>query len=230
LRNVMAGILAFDGMLDADALTDAFTALSRRHEALRTVIVDVDGTPRQRVMPAAPFDMPRFDLSACAEEAQAVEVERLALERAYARSTWHDAAARCLQLAPERWLLRSRCIIASSGWSNGLLRDGSACCTARHALAGQARPRSRCRMRLALRRLRGMAARAGGGALAGASGLLGAPRRRTPGARIASGSAEAAPSTPRGVVIGAVAEMAARCAIRGRARRDAVHAAACRVY
>jgi len=50
------------GELRIAALESAFSQLIDRHEALRTVVLDVDGTPLQVVLPASPFVMPITDL------------------------------------------------------------------------------------------------------------------------------------------------------------------------
>lgn len=51
------------GMLDVDALRGAFQALIRRHEALRTLFVETQGTPRQQILPAMAFDLPVEDVT-----------------------------------------------------------------------------------------------------------------------------------------------------------------------
>jgi len=55
---------AFDlrGALDLAALRHAFDALVSRHESLRTVFVEVDDQPRQRVLPAFPLPIAYEDL------------------------------------------------------------------------------------------------------------------------------------------------------------------------
>ncbi|HVS00110.1 MAG TPA: SDR family oxidoreductase, partial [Thermoanaerobaculia bacterium] len=45
------------GPLDVAALEAGLDALLRRHAALRTTLTEADGTPRQRVAPAAPFHL-----------------------------------------------------------------------------------------------------------------------------------------------------------------------------
>jgi len=65
------------GDLDAAALAEALGEIVRRHEALRTTFGVVDGTPVQTVAPAAPFPLPRIDLSGLPEPARGRESERL---------------------------------------------------------------------------------------------------------------------------------------------------------
>lgn len=52
-----------DGPLDAATLTGAFEALVARHEALRTVFVEVDGEPYQTILADAGFRVECVDLS-----------------------------------------------------------------------------------------------------------------------------------------------------------------------
>nr|WP_277991511.1 non-ribosomal peptide synthetase [Corallococcus macrosporus] len=65
-------VLRMDGALDVEALRQAFEALVRRHESLRTTFHDAAEGVRQVIHPAAPMDLPLVDLSALdAGEAQA---------------------------------------------------------------------------------------------------------------------------------------------------------------
>ena len=50
------------GALDVDALTRAVGALVARHASLRTVFVEIDDEPRQRVLPIMPLDVKDVDL------------------------------------------------------------------------------------------------------------------------------------------------------------------------
>ena len=78
VANVTAG-LSLRGPLDTEALEAAAATLVSRHEALRTVLVDVDGDPCQQILPelAAPFTV--VDLSAADDaEAQAAALARQA--------------------------------------------------------------------------------------------------------------------------------------------------------
>ncbi len=50
----MPGAVWLEGALDVTALEQAFSAVVARHESLRTLFVEHDGAPRQRVLPAQP--------------------------------------------------------------------------------------------------------------------------------------------------------------------------------
>ncbi|HVR95385.1 MAG TPA: amino acid adenylation domain-containing protein, partial [Thermoanaerobaculia bacterium] len=73
--------IRLEGPLDAAALAASLGEIVRRHEALRTVFPARDGRPVQRVAPAAPFVLPRVDLSGLGPAALA-EARRLAAEDA----------------------------------------------------------------------------------------------------------------------------------------------------
>jgi amino acid adenylation domain-containing protein/non-ribosomal peptide synthase protein (TIGR01720 family) len=69
--------LRLAGRLDADALARALAEIVRRHEALRTVFLGLEGRPVQRVEPAAPVPLPVDDLSALPEAAREAEMRRV---------------------------------------------------------------------------------------------------------------------------------------------------------
>jgi amino acid adenylation domain-containing protein len=69
--------LRISGLLHAEALERAVGEIVRRHEALRTVIVDADGVPAQRVLPFAGFRLPVHDLAAMRRDAAEEEARRL---------------------------------------------------------------------------------------------------------------------------------------------------------
>jgi amino acid adenylation domain-containing protein/non-ribosomal peptide synthase protein (TIGR01720 family) len=118
-------VVELDGELDVAALGAAFTALVERHEALRTVVELHDGTPRQRLLPAAPVPLPVEDLSGLPE---AEQDRRIA--RAVDEETYHpfDLAAdlmlrvRLLRRGPRRHLLLlTTSHMAMDGWSFAVL-------------------------------------------------------------------------------------------------------------
>jgi amino acid adenylation domain-containing protein len=67
----IATVLHLSGTLDAEAMRRAFSDLVARHEILRTVFqTAADGTPEQRIVPAAGIVLERMDLSAAAPQDQ----------------------------------------------------------------------------------------------------------------------------------------------------------------
>ncbi|HEX6289131.1 MAG TPA: condensation domain-containing protein, partial [Herpetosiphonaceae bacterium] len=65
------------GHLRVDAFERSLNEIIRRHEALRTTFVAVDGQPRQIVAPALTIPLPLIDLRSLPHAAQATEVQRL---------------------------------------------------------------------------------------------------------------------------------------------------------
>ncbi|MES1245512.1 MAG: amino acid adenylation domain-containing protein [Acidobacteriota bacterium] len=61
LYNVSSA-LRLDGRLDADAFRRSLDEVLRRHEALRTVFPEIDGSPRQVVLPPEPLRLRQADL------------------------------------------------------------------------------------------------------------------------------------------------------------------------
>jgi amino acid adenylation domain-containing protein len=70
------------GAVDPEALRRALEALVHRHEALRTVFPERDGSPVQVVAEPARFDLPSADLSLLPTDVAEREVERLSAEDA----------------------------------------------------------------------------------------------------------------------------------------------------
>ncbi|HEX8273556.1 MAG TPA: condensation domain-containing protein, partial [Longimicrobiaceae bacterium] len=124
------------GRLDVRALRAALADVVARHEALRTVFREVEGTPLQVVLPAVPAPLDVADLRALPEAARAAEAERRVREflrlpfdlsrgpllRAFAVRT--DADGWTLALGVHH--------VASDGWSQGIvLRELAAAYAAR---------------------------------------------------------------------------------------------------
>ncbi|HEX6864438.1 MAG TPA: condensation domain-containing protein, partial [Thermoanaerobaculia bacterium] len=117
-------VLTAEGRLDPDRLAAALGEVVRRHEVLRTVFAERDGSPVQVVLPPAPVPVPVVDLTGTMEEREE-EARRLVEEEA-ARP--FDLAAGPLlrtvvvKLAPERSLvLLNLHHIVTDGWSMGVL-------------------------------------------------------------------------------------------------------------
>jgi amino acid adenylation domain-containing protein len=133
------------GALDEAALERALGEIVRRHEALRTVFAEVDGSPVQVIASVGGFALPVDDLSGLCEADREAEVRRRAREEA--RRAFDLAAgplfrAALLRLGEEdHVLLLSMHHIVSDGWSMGVLfRELSALYAA--YLAGRESPLS----------------------------------------------------------------------------------------
>src|SRR6202043_2125828 len=66
-----------EGRVATDLLEKSWLKIIERHEVLRTVFMDTDGTPIQRVMPRAPFRLNEIDLSNLSPELQQTEADRI---------------------------------------------------------------------------------------------------------------------------------------------------------
>ena len=118
---IISGALELNGVLDSAALERAAAALVERHEALRTVFVEVEGEPRQVVREAGGWALavtdltgqPRERLKAClrVEAARGFDLAQGPLFRAH-----------LYRLAPDTHvLLLAMHHIVSDGWSMGVL-------------------------------------------------------------------------------------------------------------
>jgi amino acid adenylation domain-containing protein/FkbH-like protein len=113
------------GRLDVSALESALSELIRRHEALRTRFVEIDGRPAQVIDEARPVRLRTTDLGACADDEREAEALRLATEEA--RRPFDLAAgpllrAGLLRLSEEEHVvLFTLHHIISDGWSHGIL-------------------------------------------------------------------------------------------------------------
>ena len=111
------------GDLDLDVLRRTLDAIVARHEALRTTIVAIDGTPEQSVAPALSIPLPVTDLSALPD--RETRAQRLAVEEArrpfdLARGPLFRAAL--FRLDPDQHLLVLTVHhIVSDAWSLGVL-------------------------------------------------------------------------------------------------------------
>lgn len=118
-------LLRMVGPLDTDVLSRALSEIVRRHETLRTVFVSDDDGPYQRILPAEPLPIARFDLADLPED------ERMKAAMALAR----DDAAGSFDLVngpilraglvklghDDHLLMMSAHHIAVDGWSFGIL-------------------------------------------------------------------------------------------------------------
>ncbi|MEV7323447.1 amino acid adenylation domain-containing protein [Streptomyces sp. NPDC093970] len=112
--------LRLRGRLDVAALTEALSDVVARHESLRTVFAEVDGTPVQRVLPAADA-RPVVDVLDCADD----EVEAAAdaaVRRPFDLARELPLRATVLRVGAEDHLLvLVMHHIAGDGWSMGPL-------------------------------------------------------------------------------------------------------------
>ncbi|HET9227885.1 MAG TPA: condensation domain-containing protein, partial [Thermoanaerobaculia bacterium] len=113
-------ILTAEGKLDPKRLATALSAVVRRHEVLRTVFAERDGSPVQVIQPPAPVPVPVVDLAGLEEEARRLAEEEAV--RPFDLAAGPLLRAMVLKLAPERSLvLLNLHHIVTDGWSMGVL-------------------------------------------------------------------------------------------------------------
>jgi amino acid adenylation domain-containing protein len=114
-----------EGALDQAALERALSEIVRRHDALRTVFTEVDGSPVQVIAPFGGFALPVEELSGLGEaDGEAAVVRRAGEEarRAFDLSAGPLFRAVLLRLgSQEHVLLLSVHHIVGDGWSMGVL-------------------------------------------------------------------------------------------------------------
>ncbi|HEV8583000.1 MAG TPA: amino acid adenylation domain-containing protein [Thermoanaerobaculia bacterium] len=117
--------LNLQGQLDVAALEAALTELVRRHEALRTTFINLDGEPFQEIAPANAFPLQIVDLQGLEEPVRSAEAAaRLAADamRPFDLGRAPLFRVTLLRLAPERHaLLLTMHHIVSDAWSMGVL-------------------------------------------------------------------------------------------------------------
>ncbi|HST59981.1 MAG TPA: amino acid adenylation domain-containing protein, partial [Longimicrobium sp.] len=121
----MMGITRMDGVLDADALQGAVDTVVARHEALRTVFIQLHGGPVQQVIPGMRIQMDVQDLQAVDAGERDAEVERrarAAQSLPFDLETGPLLRASLLRLAPESHaLVLVMHHVISDGWSRGVI-------------------------------------------------------------------------------------------------------------
>ncbi|HEX9939641.1 MAG TPA: AMP-binding protein, partial [Longimicrobium sp.] len=114
-----------EGALDEAALERSLGEIVRRHEALRTVFAEVDGSPVQVIAPFGAFVLPVEDLSGLGEADREAAVVRRAGEEAarpFDLAAGPLFRAALLRLGEEdHVLLLSMHHVVSDGWSTGVL-------------------------------------------------------------------------------------------------------------
>ncbi|WP_225770548.1 non-ribosomal peptide synthetase, partial [Inquilinus sp. Marseille-Q2685] len=117
----ITGGLRLSGDLDPAALQAALDGLVARHEALRTVFPEVDGEPRQRILPPVPVSLAWIDLSA-GRQARLDEVSATEVRQTFDLATGPLLRATLVRLAAdEHVLLLTLHHIVADGWSLDLL-------------------------------------------------------------------------------------------------------------
>lgn len=113
------------GPLDQEALRSALDSLVNRHEALRTVFIDVNGEPGQEIVPEKSFELRFVDLRRQKTPTRDAEVRRRTREgstRPFDLSVGPLIRGELLQLSEEEHvLLIVMHHIVSDGWSIGVL-------------------------------------------------------------------------------------------------------------
>ena len=119
----VSGAVEITGPLDADALRESFSALSARHEVLRTRYDTLDGAPRVTIAEQAPLEVPLLDLSAHVDaEAQALRAACELASRPFDVAREAPARAALFQIGPDRHVLvASLHHLVADAWSMGLL-------------------------------------------------------------------------------------------------------------
>ncbi|HEX7243483.1 MAG TPA: amino acid adenylation domain-containing protein, partial [Longimicrobiaceae bacterium] len=117
--------LRLRGSLDTAALRFALTEVVRRHEAVRTVLVEQGGEPMQVVLPGASVPVPVVELGGIPGESRHAEALRRVGEegrRPFDLERGPLLRVLLLRLEPEEWAL---CFtmhhVVSDGWSMGVL-------------------------------------------------------------------------------------------------------------
>jgi len=121
----VASAIRLKGGLDVSALRASLDALVERHEVLRTTFTTVGGRPVQVVGPAAPVEVPSFDLRETPEAEKSSRVRELTNEEAqrpFDLSAGPLMRVTLVRLGDEEHvLLLTMHHIVSDGWSLGVL-------------------------------------------------------------------------------------------------------------
>ncbi|MBO7936061.1 amino acid adenylation domain-containing protein [Streptomyces sp. S9] len=111
-------VLRLTGELDRDALRAALGDVVARHESLRTVFHEADGTPYQHVLDDVTVDLPTTDVT----EAELPDALASAARHTFDLATEPPLRAELYRLAPDRCvLILIMHHIAGDGWSLGPL-------------------------------------------------------------------------------------------------------------
>ncbi|HLZ96832.1 MAG TPA: condensation domain-containing protein [Steroidobacteraceae bacterium] len=114
-----------EGRIATDLLERTWLTIIERHEILRTVFLEVDGAPIQRVLPTCPFRIAEIDLSTLPAEQRATEGDRIGVIEARAPfdvNTGPLIRVTLLRFSPTlSIILVTTHQIVSDGWSIGIM-------------------------------------------------------------------------------------------------------------
>ncbi|PCC14223.1 MULTISPECIES: condensation domain-containing protein [unclassified Pseudoalteromonas] len=112
------------GELQVTAVESALNRIVQRHEILRTVYKEVDGSPIQQVMPAQPFHLAQYDLSEVPDVEQSKRIQEYAqveLQQPFNLSLDLMLRGCLLRLSEQQHVLfLTMHHIVSDGWSQGV--------------------------------------------------------------------------------------------------------------
>lgn len=117
-------VVRLHGNLDQKALQAALCALVQRHEVLRTIIVNVEGEPRQEIAASGRFELQSIDLSGIVESDQAqVRLQKIAeAQMPFDLRLGPLIRGRLLKLRPdEHVLIITMHHIVSDAWSMNVM-------------------------------------------------------------------------------------------------------------
>ena len=118
--------LRLRGPLKLAALQKALTTIVKRHEALRTTFVEVEGVPQQSISSAGPFELPVDDLSSDSLQEQASKLTESLIrsaEKPFNLTRDLLLRAQLIRLSDQEHVLQLVMHhIASDGWSIRVLR------------------------------------------------------------------------------------------------------------
>ncbi|RAJ76608.1 non-ribosomal peptide synthase protein (TIGR01720 family)/amino acid adenylation domain-containing protein/thioester reductase-like protein [Chitinophaga dinghuensis] len=116
-------VLRMEGMLDKDALANAYQDLVTRHEVLRTVIVQIDGHSGQQILPAKQWQLQQIDL--CGNQPAITDYRNLVhslIRKPFDLTQDHMLRVHLIALdATTHILVMNMHHIASDGWSVSVL-------------------------------------------------------------------------------------------------------------
>ncbi len=113
------------GQIKPDALERTFNELVRRHEIMRTTLIQVDGQPMQRISSTLTVKVPVIDLRDLPEPKRSEEADRITRnlgEQGFDLSTLPLLRATLIQIADQEFILHVTVHhIVADGWAVGLL-------------------------------------------------------------------------------------------------------------